>query len=103
MAKETDKKTAAAKTDPSAESRPPNQTVKQVDVEVSVELGRQRITLERALQLAEQHQVELNRLAGEPVDVRLNGKLFARGEVVTVQENYGVRLTELIGEEQERS
>ena len=69
--------------------------------EVSVELGRSTITLDQALEMGEQSLMELNRHVGEPVDVRLNGKLFARGEVVTVSENFGVRLTEIIGQEGE--
>ena len=69
-----------------------------VDVEISVELGRQRLTLDSALELGEQSLIELDRVVGEPVDVRLNGKLFARGEVVTVSENFGVRLNEIVRE-----
>ena len=75
--------------------------IQDVDVEVSVELGRTKITLDNALELGEQSLMELNRHVGEPVDVRLNGKLFARGEVVTVAENFGVRLTEIIGRDDE--
>ena len=69
-----------------------------MDVEISVELGRQRLTLDSALELGEQSLIELDRVVGEPVDVRLNGKLFARGEVVTVSENFGVRLNEIVRE-----
>lgn len=71
--------------------------LKDMDVEISIELGRSRLTLDQALQLTEQSLVDLDRVLGEPVDVRLNGKLFARGEVVTVNENFGVRLTQVIG------
>ncbi len=67
-----------------------------VDVTVSVELGRSALTLDTALDLSEQSMMELNRNVGDPVDVRLNGRLFARGEVVTVNENFGVRLTEIL-------
>lgn len=69
-----------------------------MDVEFSVELGRQRLTLDAALNLGDQSLLELDKVLGEPVDVRLNGKLFARGEIVTVSENFGVRLLEIIGE-----
>lgn len=72
--------------------------LKDVDVEVSVELGRTKITLDQALDMGDNSAVELNRRVGEPVDVRLNGKLFARGEVVTVSEYFGVRLTEILGQ-----
>jgi|GEM_PF-4406044 len=65
-----------------------------MDVEVSVELGRNKLTLDDALSL-----VELDKVVGEPVDIRINGKLFAKGEVVTVSENFGVRLIEIIEEQ----
>ncbi len=67
-------------------------------VMVQIELGRAQRTLEDAVDLSEQSLIELERQVGEPVDVRINGKLFARGEVVTVQENFGVRLTEIVGQ-----
>lgn len=67
-----------------------------VEVEVSVELGRHTLTLDQALHLGEHSQIELDKMVGEPVEVKLNGKLFARGEVVTVNENFGVRLTEIL-------
>lgn len=72
-----------------------------MEVEVSIELGRHKMTLDQALTLGQQSVLELDKVVGEPVEVRLNGKLFARGEVVTVSENFGVRLTEIIGESQE--
>lgn len=67
-----------------------------MDVEISIELGRSRLTLDGALNLSEQSLIDLDRAVGEPVDVRLNGTLYARGEVVTVNENFGVRLTEIV-------
>ena len=67
-----------------------------MDVEISVELGRQRLTLDSALDLGDQSLIELDKVVGESVDIRLNGKLFAKGEVVTVSENFGVRLLEII-------
>ena len=68
-----------------------------MDVEVSIELGRLPISLDAALSLGQHSLIELDKVVGEPVEVRLNGKLFARGEVITVSENFGVRLTEIIG------
>lgn len=68
----------------------------EVEVEVSVELGRHTLTLDQALRLGEHSQIELDKMVGEPVEVKLNGKLFARGEVVTVNENFAVRLTEIL-------
>ena len=67
-----------------------------MNVEISVELGRQRLTLDSALDLGDQSLIELDKVVGEAVDIRLNGKLFAKGEVVTVSENFGVRLVEII-------
>ena len=63
---------------------------------VTIELGRTRMILQEVMNLGEQSLVELQKGHGEPVDVLVNGKLFARGEVVTVQENFGVRITELL-------
>ncbi len=63
---------------------------------VTIELGRAEETLEHVLAFGEQSLVELNKQVGDPVDVLVNGKLFARGEVVTVSENFGVRITELL-------
>ena len=64
---------------------------------LSIELGRSRSTLDQVAGLGEQSLVELDKPVGEPVDIRLNGKLFARGEVVTVDECFGVRITEVLG------
>ena len=94
-------KTAAAKAPAEkkhavAEDRDNLQQLQDMDVEVSVELGRTKCTLDQILDLDEQAMIELERMHGELVDVRLNGKLFARGEVVTVSENFGVRLVEII-------
>ncbi len=77
------------------------EAIQDVDVEVSVELGRTTVTLDQALDMGENSMQELNRRVGEPVDIRLNGKLYARGEVVTVNEYFGVRLTEVIGQSAE--
>jgi flagellar motor switch protein FliN/FliY len=69
-----------------------------VEVEFSIELGRCRLSLDQALNLGENSMIELDKMLGEPVEIRLNGRLFARGEVVTVSENFGVRLLEIIRE-----
>ena len=68
-----------------------------VNLSVSIELGRTRETLENVMHLGEQSLVELDKQVGDPVDILVNGKLFARGEVVTVAENFGVRITEIMG------
>lgn len=76
----------------------PSSPLAEVEVELSVELGRHTLTLDQALSLGEQSVFELDKMVGEPVEVKLNGKPFARGEVVTVAENFGVRLTEILAE-----
>ncbi|MFL2540408.1 MAG: flagellar motor switch protein FliN [Candidatus Latescibacterota bacterium] len=76
---------------------PPNiARLMDVNLSVTIELGRTTHTLESVLQLGEQSLVELDKQVGEPVDILVNGKIFARGEVVTVSENFGVRITELM-------
>ena len=68
-----------------------------VDMMVTIELGKTEMTLEDVLALGEQSLVELDKQVGEPIDVMVNGKPFAKGEVVTVSESFGVRITEIIG------
>lgn len=102
MAAKAEKKTPdpepeAPVQDPAAESDNLEQ-LEDMDVEVSIELGRTRRTLDEVLQLGEQSLIELDKVVGEPAEIRINGKLFARGEVVTVAENFGVRVTEIIGQ-----
>ena len=67
-----------------------------VRLTVTMELGRARKTIQEILDLSEQSMLDLEKAAGDPVDVLVNGKLFARGQVVTVQEHFGVRITELL-------
>jgi len=67
-----------------------------VPVQLSVELGRTRMTIKQLLQLGQGSVVELHRLAGEPLDVYVNGYLIAQGEVVVVEDRYGIRLTDVI-------
>lgn len=66
-----------------------------VELDLSVELGRTSIPVKEVLQLGPGSIVELDKLAGEPVDIMVNGKLIARGEVVVVDENFGIRVTEI--------
>jgi len=67
-----------------------------IPLEVSVELGRTRITIHELLQLGQGSVIELNKLAGEPLEILVNQKLVARGEVVVVNEKFGIRLTDII-------
>ena len=67
-----------------------------VPVTIAMEIGRTRINIRNLLQLNQGSVVELDRLAGEPMDVMVNGTLIAKGEVVVVNEKFGVRLTDII-------
>jgi flagellar motor switch protein FliN/FliY len=67
-----------------------------VPVTLSMEIGRSRINIRNLLQLNQGSVVELDRLAGEPMDVLVNGTLIAKGEVVVVNEKFGIRLTDIV-------
>lgn len=67
-----------------------------IPVTLSVEIGRTRQTIRNLLQLNQGSVVELDRLAGEPMDVLVNGTLIAHGEIVVVNEKFGIRLTDVI-------
>jgi flagellar motor switch protein FliN/FliY len=67
-----------------------------IPVQLTVELGRTRIAIKHILQLAQGSVVELDGLAGEPMDVLVNGCLIAQGEVVVVNDKFGIRLTDII-------
>jgi flagellar motor switch protein FliN len=67
-----------------------------VFLRVTVELGRTKMQLRQVLELQQGSVVELDRLAGDPVDVYVNERLFARGEVIVVDDKFGVRITEII-------
>lgn len=67
-----------------------------IPVQLTVELGRTKIAIKNLLQLAQGSVVELDGLAGEPMDVLVNGCLIAQGEVVVVNEKFGIRLTDII-------
>jgi flagellar motor switch protein FliN len=67
-----------------------------IPVQLTVELGRTKIAIKSLLQLAQGSVVELDGLAGEPMDVLVNGCLIAQGEVVVVNDKFGIRLTDII-------
>ena len=67
-----------------------------IPVQLTVELGRTKIPIRHILQLAQGSVVELDGLAGEPMDVLVNGCLIAQGEVVVVNDKFGIRLTDII-------
>ena len=69
-----------------------------VPLEVSVVLGRTRKSIKEILEFAPGTIIELDKLAGEPIDVMVNQKLVAKGEVVVIEESFGIRITEIIKE-----
>jgi flagellar motor switch protein FliN len=68
-----------------------------VPVDLSVEMGRTRMTVGETLELRQGSIITLNRMAGEPVDLLVNGTAIARGEVVVIDEQFGLRVTEVLG------
>ncbi len=83
---------------PSVSAETPNNfdMILDIPVNLTVELGRTKIAIRSLLQLAQGSVVELEGLAGEPMDVLVNGCLIAQGEVVVVNEKFGIRLTDII-------
>ncbi|MEK6706287.1 MAG: flagellar motor switch protein FliN [Bdellovibrionota bacterium] len=67
-----------------------------IPLKVTVELGRSKMAIREVLQLAQGSVIELSKFAGEPLEVLINDKLIARGEVVVVNEKFGIRLTDII-------
>jgi len=67
-----------------------------IPLEITAELGRTRMIINDLLQLGQGSVIELNKLAGEPLEILVNQKLIARGEVVVVNEKFGIRLTDII-------
>ena len=70
-----------------------------IEVEMSIEVGRAEITISELLRLNEGSVVELDRLAGEPLDILVNGTMIAKGEIVMVGERYGIRFTDIVDPE----
>ncbi len=88
---------AADGTDPNAAARDVNlEVILDVPVTLSMEVGRTRIPIRNLLQLNQGSVVELDRAAGEPLDVFVNGTLIAHGEVVVVNEKFGIRITDVV-------
>ena len=71
-----------------------------IEVTLSIEVGRTDMTIRDLLRLNEGSVVELDRLAGEPLDIYVNGAIIARGEVVKVGERYGIRFTDVVDPEE---
>ena len=70
-----------------------------IEVEMSIEVGRTEITIAELLRLNEGSVVELDRLAGEPLDILVNGTMIAKGEVVMVGERFGIRFSDIVDPE----
>ncbi len=71
-------------------------TILDINVRLSVEIGQTKISIRKLLQLNQGSVVELDRLAGEPLDIKVNGTLVAKGEVVVIHDKFGIRLTDII-------
>ena len=74
-----------------------------VEMEVTAELGRTRMSVRELLSLTPGAVVELDRAAGSPADLLVNGRLIARGEVVVIDENFGIRITEIVSPSDQRA
>ena len=83
-------------TDAKTGPNPELELILDIPVSISMEVGRTSITLRNLLQLNQGSVIELDRLAGEPLDVLVNGTLIAHGEVVVVNEKFGIRMTDVI-------
>ncbi|MDN3487517.1 flagellar motor switch protein FliN [Pseudoalteromonas sp. S3260] len=73
-------------------------TILDIPVTISMEVGRSKINIRNLLQLNQGSVIELDRVAGEPLDVLVNGTLIAHGEVVVVNDKFGIRLTDVISQ-----
>jgi len=89
----------AVKTDSAAALDAPNfEVILDIPVTISMEVGNTEISIRNLLQLNQGSVIELDRLAGEPLNVLVNGTLIAHGEVVVVNEKFGIRLTDVISQ-----
>jgi flagellar motor switch protein FliN/FliY len=81
---------------PSQKGTPDLNFILDIPLEVSVELGRGKMLINDLLQLGQGSVIELTKLAGEPLEILVNQKLVARGEVVVVNDKFGIRITDII-------
>lgn len=86
----------AQRSTPAATQRAGLDMLRDVEMEVTVEIGRTRMTVRELLELSPGQVVELDRAAGSPADLLVNGTLLARGEIVVVDEDFGIRITEIV-------
>lgn len=96
MAEQTAAEPAPAAAAPAAATHNDIDLILDIPVQMTVELGRTKIAIKNLLQLAQGSVVELDGMAGEPMDVLVNGCLIAQGEVVVVNDKFGIRLTDII-------
>jgi flagellar motor switch protein FliN/FliY len=90
------KPVAEPKAEGSSQEVPNLDFILDLPLEVSVELGRARMLVSELLQLGQGSVIELNKLAGEPVEIFVNQKLIARGEVVVVNDKFGIKMTDIL-------
>ncbi|MEX1168038.1 MAG: flagellar motor switch protein FliN [Hydrogenophaga sp.] len=95
-APEFESSSAPAKAGSNSTAHSDIQMVLDIPVQLTVELGRTKVPIKYILQLAQGSVVELDAMAGEPMDVLVNGYLIAQGEVVVVNEKFGIRLTDIV-------
>ncbi len=86
------------KADLSVDEKRKLDTILDIPVTISMEVGRTKLSIRNLLQLNQGSVVELDRVAGEPLDVLVNGTLIAHGEVVVVNDKFGIRLTDVISQ-----
>lgn len=79
-----------------ADTRPDLDLIRDIEVTLRVELGRTDMLIEEVMALSPGQVIELDKLAGEPLDILINNKLLAKGEVVVVDDNFGVRITSIL-------
>jgi flagellar motor switch protein FliN/FliY len=87
--------------DPNAPANEPNRRLElllDVPLDVSVELGRARVSIQDLLALGPGSVIELDKIAGEPLDILVNDRLVARGEAVVVNDKFGVRITDIVSQ-----
>jgi flagellar motor switch protein FliN/FliY len=87
--------------DPNATTADPNRRLElllDVPLDVSVELGRARVSIQDLLALGPGSVIELDKIAGEPLDILVNDRLVARGEAVVVNDKFGVRITDIVSQ-----
>jgi flagellar motor switch protein FliN/FliY len=85
-----------AKIDPSDSVPGSLDLLKDVEVEITLEIGRRRLRIADVLKLTRGQTLELSKAAGEPLDIFVNGRLLGRGEAIVMGDRYGVRITEIV-------